>query len=115
MAVALALFPGCKSAEIYGTRAAQMNDPEPPQLRSILLSDQPAIIVHLPRHCGWGQQVGTVWLEEAITGHTVWSASEFMRSGTTHCFVPGGLKGGTYIATLKADGEPVAITNFDVR
>jgi len=113
--VVLALFPGCKSAEVYGTRAARMLDAEPPRLRSILLSDQPAIVVHLPKGCGWGEQVGTVWIEEAITGHSVWSASEFMRSGSTHTFLPSGLKQGTYVVILRADGEPVAVTNFDVR
>ena len=117
LAAVLAILPGCGSIDIYATRAAQMNDPEPPRLEVVNLSDQPVIIVHLSKHCGWGNQAGMLWVEEAITGHAVWEVSEFMRSGSTHKFIPPPtvLKPGTYMVFLRAEEETVAAGNFDVR
>ena len=115
MAAATALLAGCGTVDLYATRAAQMHEPKAPRLKEILLDDQPAIVVHLPKHGDWKDQPGMVWLEEAISGKAVWSATEFMRAGTTHCFIPPGLKPGTYIVTLKTDGEPVVASNFDVK
>jgi len=114
-AVVLALLPGCGSVKIYTVREAQMREPKAPRLQAIPASEHPAIVVELPKHCGWGQQVGTLWIEEAISGRSVWSLSEFMRSGSTHYFVPEGLHPGTYIVILRANGEPEAVANFDVQ
>lgn len=114
LAAVLGLLSGCRSAQIYATRAAQMREPKAPRLQSIMASEQPALVVYLPKYCGWGQQVGTVWVEEAISGRTVWQASEFMRAGSTHYFIPEGLESGTYLAILRDGDEAVAVTNFDV-
>ena len=115
LAAALGLLAGCKSVQLYETRAVDMLAPEPPRLRTIPLSDQPIVVVELPKHCGWGEQTGTIWLEEAVRGRTVWSQSEFMRAGFTYRFTPQGLARGTYIVTLEARGEAIAISNFDVQ
>jgi hypothetical protein len=115
LALVLALLPGCKSVKVYATRAAVMRDANAPRLITFEPGEQPAIVVDLPKHCMWGQKVGTVWVEEAITGRSVWHVSEFMRQGSKYYFVPEDLKSGTYVATLRAEGEPVASMNFDVQ
>lgn len=115
LAAVLSWLPGCGSIEMYATRAAQMENPKAPRLESVMLNDRPAIVVHLSKHCGWGAQVGQLWIEEAVTGHAVWETSEFMRSGSTHCFIPPNLTPGTFIVVLKAEGEPMASLNFDVK
>jgi hypothetical protein len=92
-----------------------MQEANAPRLITFAEGEQPAIVVDLPKHCAWGQKVGTVWVEEAVSGRSVWHTSQFMRQGSKYYFVPEDLKSGTYVATLRAEGEPVATTNFDVQ
>ena len=115
LALVLALLPGCKSVRVYTTRAADMREAKAPRLITFEEGEQPAIVVDLPKHCLWGEKVGTVWVEEAISGRSVWHLSQFMRQGSRYYFVPEDLKSGTYVATLRAEGDPVAATNFDVQ
>lgn len=141
LALLLALSPGCKSVNVYTTSAADMREAKAPQLATFAAAEQPAIVVDLPNHCGWGRRVGTVWVEEAVSGRAVWHQSQFMRNGSRYYFVPDreGLKSGTYvvtlraaheahsdlaaawrtfrasIATLRGDGDPVAVTMLDVQ
>jgi hypothetical protein len=114
LALVLALLPGCKSVKV-ATRAADMHEDNAPRLISFEAGVQPAIVVDLPKHCGWGQKVGVVWVEEAISGRSVWHLSQFMRQGSRYYFVPEGLASGTYVATLRTEGEPVASVNFDLQ
>ena len=114
LAGALVLLAGCGSVEVFATRAKFAGEPKPPRLKSVLLSEGPTIVVHLPRHCDWKPQPGMLWLEDAVTGKTLWSGSAFMRPGSDYAFLPEGLRPGTYLVTLKADGETVAAMNFDV-
>jgi hypothetical protein len=108
LALALALLPGCKSVKVYTTRAADMHEAKAPQLATFAAAEQPAVVVDLPKHCAWGRRVGTVWVEEAISGRAVWHQSQFMRNGSRYYFVPEreGLQRGTFIVTLRAAGEP---------
>jgi len=116
LAAALVLLPACRSAvQIYATRSADMRDKAPPKLQVFEAGEQPALVVGLPKHCGWGQKAGTLWIDEALSGRTVWNQSRFMREGSTNYFLPENLVTGTYIATLRSGGEPVANVNFDVR
>jgi hypothetical protein len=115
LALVLALSPGCKSVKVYATRAADMHEAKAPRLITFEAGEQPAIVVDLPKHCLWGQKAGAIWVEEAISGSAVWHQSQFMREGSRYYFIPEGLKSGTYVATLRAEGEPVAVMNFDVQ
>jgi len=141
LALVLALMPGCSSVKVYTTGAADMHGAQVPQLTTFAAAEQPAIVVDLPKHCGWGRRVGTVWVEEAVSGRAVWHQSQFMRNGSRYYFVPEreGLKSGTYlvtlraarethsdlatawrnfrasIATLRGDGDPVAVRILDVQ
>jgi hypothetical protein len=115
LALVLALSPGCKSVKVYATRAADMHEAKAPRLITFEAGEQPEIVVDLPKHCLWGQKVGAIWVEEAISGRAVWHQSQFMRNGSRYGFVPEGLKSGTYVATLRAEGEPVAVMNFDIQ
>jgi len=115
VALVLALLPGCSSPQVYTTKVAEMHKDKAPRLVTFEENEQPAIVADLPKHCLWGQKVGTVWVEEAISGRGVWHQSQFMRQGAKYYFIPEGLKRGTYLVTLRAEGEPVAATNFDVK
>lgn len=115
LALVLALLAGCKSVQVYTTRAADMKDPKAPRLITFGPGEEPVIVVDLPKHCTWGQQVGAVWVEEAVSGRSIWHDSQFMRAGSKYYFIPPGLESGTYLATLRAEGEPVAVINFDVK
>jgi hypothetical protein len=115
LALVLALLPGCKSVKVYATRADGMREAKAPQIITFKEGEQPAIVVDLPKHCLWGQKVGTVWVEEAVSGRSVWHLSQFMRKGSKYYFVPEDLKSGTYMATLRAEGDPVATTIFDLQ
>jgi hypothetical protein len=115
LSVALVLLPACKSVQFYATRPANMHDDKAPRLQLFQGGEQPAIVVDLPKHCGWGQQVGTVWLDEAISGRTAWHQNQFMRAGSKYYFMPEGLAPGTYLATLRAEGDILASMNFDLR
>ncbi len=92
-----------------------MHDAKAPRLIAFEPGEQPAIVVDLPKHCLWGQKVGSVWVEEAISGRAVWHQSQFMRQGSEYYFLPQGLGRGTYLVVLQAEGEPVAGANFDIR
>lgn len=112
----LAMLSGCKSpVRLYATRPALMRAATAPRLERFESSEQPALVVELPKGCRWGQKAGTLWVDEALTGTTVWNQSQFMREGTTNYFLPQGLAAGTYFATLRSEGEPVVSINFDVR
>ncbi len=113
--MALMVLSGCKSVKVYATRSANMRDPKAPQMQVIAASEQPAIVVDVPKHSMWGQQVGTIWVDEAVSGRTIWHQSQFMREGARYFFIPENLQPGTYIVILRAEGEPVAVANFDVR
>ncbi len=115
LGLVLALMPGCKSVQVYTTRAADMQKPEAPRLITFGPGEEPVIVVDLPKHCSWGQQAGAVWVEEAVSGRSIWHETQFMRNGSRYFFIPQGLEGGTYVATLRAEGEPVAVINFDVK
>ncbi|SPE59063.1 exported hypothetical protein [Verrucomicrobia bacterium] len=116
MAGVLVALTACKSAvQLYATRSADMHEPAPPRLQAFAAGEQPAIVVDLPKHSKWGQKAGTLWIDEALTGKTIWNQSKFMREGSTNYFLPEGLEAGTYIATLRSGGEPVATINFDVK
>ncbi len=116
LALALLLVPACKSPlQLYETRSANMRENNAPKLRTFEANDQPVIVVDLPKGCGWGEKAGTIWVEDMISGRTVWSQSQFMREGEAHYFIPPTLKSGTYLATLRASGEIEASSNFDVR
>ena len=116
LAIALGSLPACKSPlQLYTTRYPEMRDDNPPRLTVFESGERAAIVVDLPKGCGWGETVGTMWVDDAVSGRTVWSQSQFMQEGYTHYFVPEGLKPGTYVATLRAEGEVKASANFDVR
>ena len=141
LGLVLALLPGCKSVNLYTTRAPDMEEAEAPQISTFAAGERPGIVVDLPKHCGWGRRVGTVWVEEVISHRAVWHQSRFMRNGSRYCFIPDGegLKSGTYVVTVRAagetdqnvatawrsfrasigtirgDGEPVAVRLFDVQ
>jgi hypothetical protein len=114
LVAALALLPGCKSVQFYATRSTSMHDEKAPRLQTFQPGEQAVIVVNLPKHCHWGEQVGTVWLDEAMSSRTVWHQSQFMREGSRYYFTPEGLAQGTYIATLRAEGDPMAVINFDI-
>jgi hypothetical protein len=115
LALVLALLPGCKTVKVYATRSAVMHEANAPRLTAFEAGEQPAIVVDLPKHCLWGQKVGAIWVEDAVSGRAVWHQSQFMRERSKYYFVPEDLKSGTYIVTLRAEGEPVAVMNFDVK
>lgn len=92
-----------------------MREDNAPKLKVFESGEQPAIVVDIPKGCGWGEKAGTVWVDEAMSGRTVWSQSQFMREGYTHYFVPEALRRGTYVVTLRSEGEAEASINFDVR
>jgi hypothetical protein len=115
LAAVLAVLPGCRSAQVYATREAAIHEAKPPRIIAFEAGEKPVIVVDLPKHCLWGQKVGSVWVEEAVSGRAVWHQSQFMRQGSKYYFIPEGLERGTYLVVLRAEGEPVAVTNFDVR
>jgi hypothetical protein len=114
--VALVLLSACKSPlQLYATRHADMREDNAPRLRAFESGEKPAIVVDLPNGCGWGEKTGTVWIDQAISGRTVWKQSQFMQEGYTHYFVPEGLKRGSYVVTLRSEGEAKASITFDVQ
>ena len=116
LALALSLVPACKSPlQLYETRSENMRESNAPRLQVFPVNEQPAIVVDLPKGCGWGQKTGTIWVEDVISGRTVWSQSQFMREGEAHYFIPPTLASSTYLVTLRAAGEIEANSNFDVR
>ena len=112
----LTLLSACKAPlQLYATRSADVRASNAARLHSFGSGEQPAIVVELPKHCGWGEKAGTVWVDEAISGRNIWSQSRFMREGSTNYFLPEGLGNGSFFATLMSGGEPVSSINFDVR
>jgi hypothetical protein len=111
----LVLLSACKTPlEIYATRSADMQQAGAPRLHSFGAGEQAAIVVDLPKGCGWREKAGTVWVDEAISGRNIWSQSRFMREGSTNYFLPEGLGSGSYFATLMSGGEPISSINFEV-
>lgn len=112
----LVLLPACKSPlQLYATRYSDMRSESPPRLTFFETNEQPALVVDLPQGCGWGEQLGTLRIDNALTGAKVWSESQFLREGYTHYFTPKNLVKGSYLVTLSAGGEARADTNFDIR
>jgi hypothetical protein len=111
----LLLLSACKSVTLYTVRQTEMLQPKTAKVEVFGPGEQPAIVVLLPKHSGWRQKVGTVWVIDALTGSNAWSESRFMRENSTNYFIPQGLAVDSYMATLMVDGESVAGANFDVR
>lgn len=114
MAGLLALS-ACKTPPmLYATRSADMRQPNAPRLHAFGPGEKPAVVVELPKGCGWREKAGTVWVDEAISTRNVWKEIRFMREGSTNYFLPEGLGNGSYFAILMSGGEPVSTINFEV-
>jgi hypothetical protein len=100
--------------QLYATRSADAHQSNAPRLLSFGPGEQPAIVVELPKGCGWGEKTGTLWVDEAISGRNIWSQSRFMREGSTNYFLPEGLGNGSFFASLMSGGEPISSINFEV-
>jgi hypothetical protein len=110
----LLLLASCKSVKVYTVRQTEMHKAGAPRLQVFAAGEQPAIVVELPKHSGWHQKAGTLWVVDALTGGNAWSESRFMREGSTNYFLPQGLSANSYVVSLMVDGDPVASSNFDV-
>jgi len=112
----LVSLTACKTPlRLYATRSADMHESNAARLRSFGPAEQPAIVVDLPKGCGWGEKAGTLWVDDAVSGRSIWNQSQFMREGSTNYFLPDGLGPGSFFATLMSGGEPVSRINFEVR
>jgi hypothetical protein len=115
LASGLLVLSACKTPLVlYATRLADMQQANAPRLHSFAAGEKPAIVVDLPKGCGWKEKAGTVWVDEAISGRNIWNQSQFMRENSTNYFLPEGLGSGSYFATLMSGGEPVSTINFEV-
>ncbi len=108
---------GCygTSVQFYTTRYGSWRDTHPPRVVGFERGETPTIVVNLGLAPQWGEKVGTVSINDAVTGRKVHEESRFMRSGYRYAFTAPNLSRGSYMATLSSEGIGRYHTNFDMR
>ncbi len=101
--------------QLYTTQYADAFRINPVRVQSFKPGEPPAVVIAIPRGCGYGEKDGTLIVRGKATGATVNSKQQFMREGRDYAFKQENLAPGFYIAELNCDGIIESTCSFEVR
>jgi len=101
--------------EMYTTQYADAFRMNPRKVQSFKPGETAAVVVTIPRGCGYGEKEGTVVVRNKGTGATINSKKQPMQEGRDYAFVQANLAPGSYLAELTCDGTIESTCAFDIQ
>jgi hypothetical protein len=101
--------------QVYTTQYADAFRMNPRKAQSFKPGETVAVVVNIPRGCGYGEKVGTVIVRNKVTGAGVSSKLQSMREGRDYAFKQENLAPGSYLAEVNCDGTIESTCAFEVR
>jgi hypothetical protein len=100
---------------MYTTQYADAFRMNPRKEQSFKPGEPVAVVVTIPRGCGYGEKAGTVIVRNRVTGAVVSSKLQSMREGRDYAFKQENLAPGSYLAEVNCDETIESTCVFEVR
>jgi len=121
-AIAVFCLTACESTPyvlpklaMYTTQYADAFRMDQTKVQSFKPGETIAVVVAIPRGCGYGEKDGTLIVRGKATSATVGSKRQSMREGRNYAFRQDNLAPGSYVAELNCDGIIESTCTFEVR